>query len=163
MSSSTASLLRVHNAFFERLIHVLPPDLYRRRYEDNEDAAAAAAGADTDTDADAEADKDIEDDLAIEESTSKYQKHRQNPLTADKKKLLSRKARALKFRSLENASALVDVDGDGDNVDGEDESVTNKHALDALRDRLQVRLRGCIVLIDVPLIYSLNFTTAKDP
>lgn len=119
-------MLNNHNDFFMRLIERVPHDLYSR--EDSESEHEEATGS------------------------SKYQKHRREPLTADKKKFLNQQVRTEKYRSFESAPTHpapvlpvvlgeVEVERKYEQFKGEKTETfeaDNRHALDVLRERLQV-------------------------
>ena len=114
------SLLSSHNDFFERIILLIPSELYAVRDEsDNEENS--------------------QDDFSEEEDNvnTKYFKHRKQPLSADDRKLQSKQNKQAKYQSLQLGTQVVHNKALNDEIEGRDAST--KNALDSLRERLQVK------------------------
>ena len=114
------SLLSSHNDFFERIILLIPSELYAVRDEsDNEENS--------------------QDDFSEEEDNvnTKYFKHRKQPLSVDDRKLQSKQNKQAKYQSLQLGTQVVHNKALNDEIEGRDAST--KNALDSLRERLQVK------------------------
>ena len=128
---SLSSSLLSHNEFFVRIISLIPSELYGLKQDENED--------------DEDDEDENKDDVDKNDINSKYFKHRKQPLSVDEKKLLSKQAKKEKFKAL-SAAQIVQVaeretdDAESHNGDNEEipTEMPTKHALDSLRERLQV-------------------------
>ncbi len=158
-----------HNAFFERIISLIPPELYgasannRKRITGSSSSSSSSSSSggkggnlplkdDESVENNDESGENSDDDEEEEEEVnSRYFKHMKQPLTANERKIVSKRTREEKYKSLAStAGGREMIDGqmtqhtaDMDNIasGGEKEdSSASKHALDSLRERLQRKI-----------------------
>ena len=160
-----------HNAFFQRIISLIPPELYgasaRSGKRITSSSSSSSGGGkrgnahqnnDGSVENDEENGDDIDDGQEEEEEeeeeeivNSRYFKHMKQPLTANERKILSKRTREEKYKSLASTAGgremidgqmtqyVADVEND-DAVRDKEDSSASKHALDSLRERLQQKI-----------------------
>ena len=169
MTTLLKNELDAHNFFFQRIISLIPSELYGHLnssttnasigQEEHDDSSNQSdnesdvemfrrrnhvedsGGGVTAVNEDESSQDESESEMMKDQFNSKYFKHVKQPLSTNERKLLSKRAREEKYKSLAPDALQLPIAPFDEGRSGYlQDDTTTKHALDSLRERLQRKI-----------------------